>query len=144
MQLVIGGSRRGLVQAVAAELVAAGHAVDGICHRLDLTAIAVQALRPLLCLLVAHRVDGSCRDLAASVQRRSPGSFVLLLTDTAPADVWADFDEEIFDGVVSMSRPFADLEAAVRATVAGSHDVVGFLRPALRWVPAASNFVGRN
>ena len=144
MQLVIGGSRRGLVQAVAAELVAAGHAVDGICHHLDLTPIAVQALRPLLCLLVAHRVDGSCRDVAASVQRRSPGSFVLLLTDTAPADVWADFDAELLDAVVSMSRPFADLEAAVRATAAGSHDVVGFLRPGLRRMPAASHLAGRN
>jgi DNA-binding NarL/FixJ family response regulator len=129
VQLVIGGSRPDSVREVAAAVAAAGHAVDGICHRLDVTPIVVQAMSPQLCLLVARGGDGGIRDAATSVQRCSPGSFVLLLTDAAPADVWAAIDEEILDGIVSMSRPPADLDKAIRATAAGSRCVVGFLRP---------------
>jgi hypothetical protein len=130
MQLVIGGGRRSVVQQLADALSTAGHAVDGICYRLDLVPIATQALAPPLCLLVAPRAEGGCRDVAASIQRRSPGTSVVLLTDVAPTEVWDIFDAEVLDGVVSLSCPFSDLEAALSAIGAGGHETVGFRRPA--------------
>ena len=112
--------------ALASALTARGHKVVDSVRDPDHLTQRVGLLRPDVCLLDVS-FDGEDRlDVAVDLRRTGPPTVLLLLTAAAPAPVWQVFDDRIVDGVVSKVCHVADLDAAIRRSLAGERVVQGW------------------
>jgi two-component system nitrate/nitrite response regulator NarL len=128
MKVMFCDDRELFVDAIASVLRDRGHEVGTTCDP-DELAGRVAADAPDVCVLESTVAGLNGTAVAAGVRERCPDAVIVMLTGDVTTDVWAAYDAELVNGVVSKSQGLEQLERALVRAAAGERVLEGCTRP---------------